>query len=236
METELSSVLPPRNEEQQEPQDDRSYFQRRVFDEMGLTPEQNKIELRFDTGVNGRSGKCTFDIFSEDKDGNINILVYTLRGWTVQYPNPNMGKTYDHSNVERLKYYYVTRKALENIQSEDEGKYYDDTCAEREFPEVWAEAVKKVHEYFLYIEDGEVPFVVHNKAFDENCLKAVFRAYDIAYPDYEFECTLLKSRKIWPEGHHNLDIIAGYCGYDLENHHHALADAEACAWIAREIL
>lgn len=123
METELSSVLPPRNEEQQEPQDDRSYFQRRVFDEMGLTPEQNKIELRFDTGVDGRSGKYTFDIFSEDKDGNINILVYTLRGWTVQYPDPNMGKTYDHSNVERLKYYYVTRKAPENIQSEDEGKY-----------------------------------------------------------------------------------------------------------------
>ena len=26
------------------------------------------------------------------------------------------------------------------------------------------------------------------------------------------------------------------CGYQLENHHHALADAEACAWIAREIL
>ena len=25
-------------------------------------------------------------------------------------------------------------------------------------------------------------------------------------------------------------------GYDLTNHHHALADAEACAWIAREIL
>lgn len=25
-------------------------------------------------------------------------------------------------------------------------------------------------------------------------------------------------------------------GYQLKNHHHALADAEACAWIAREIL
>lgn len=67
-------------------------------------------------------------------------------------------------------------------------------------------------------------------------MKAVFRAYDIAYPDYKFDCTLLKFRKVCPEGHHNLDIIAGYCGYDLENHHHALADAEACAWIAREIL
>ena len=96
--------------------------------------------------------------------------------------------------------------------------------------------MKFVKSYFPYIEDGEVPFVAHNKAFDESCLKAVFRAYDIAYPDYEFDCTLLKSRKVWPEGHHNLDIIAGYCGYDLENHHHALADAEACAWIAREIL
>lgn len=25
----------------------------------------------------------------------------------------------------------------------------------------------------------------------------VFRAYDIAYPDYDFECTLLRSRKVW---------------------------------------
>ena len=76
----------------------------------------------------------------------------------------------------------------------------------------------------------------HNKAFDENCLKAVFRAYEIAYPDYEFECTLLRSRKVWPKGHHNLDIIAGYCGYEMTNHHHALADAEACAIIAKQIL
>mgnify|MGYP000998420828 CR=1 FL=1 len=30
--------------------------------------------------------------------------------------------------------------------------------------------------------------------------------------------------------------VAAACGYRLENHHHALADAEACAWIAREIL
>jgi hypothetical protein len=30
--------------------------------------------------------------------------------------------------------------------------------------------------------------------------------------------------------------VAAACGYQLENHHHVLADAEACAWIAREIL
>lgn len=111
-----------------------------------------------------------------------------------------------------------------------------DTDEAREFPEVWVDAQKKIHEYFPYMEDGEVPFVVHNKAFDESCLKTVFAAYDIAYPDYAFECTLLKSRKVWPEGYNNLNIIADYCSYNLQNHHHALADAEACAWIAREIL
>lgn len=30
--------------------------------------------------------------------------------------------------------------------------------------------------------------------------------------------------------------VSEYCGYHLANHHHALADAEAYAWIAREIL
>ena len=35
-------------------------------------------------------------------------------------------------------------------------------------------------------------------------------------------------------GYHNLDIIAARCGYDLKNHHHALADAETCAAIALE--
>ena len=78
--------------------------------------------------------------------------------------------------------------------SEVNGMCYDDTCDAQEFPDVWADAQRKIHEYFPFIEDGEVPFVAHNKAFDENCLRAVFAAYDIAYPDYEFECTLLRSR------------------------------------------
>ena len=54
--------------------------------------------------------------------------------------------------------------------SEVNGLHFDDTNDAPEFPDVWTEAVRKVHEYFPYIEDGEVPFVAHNKAFDENCL------------------------------------------------------------------
>ena len=95
------------------------------------------------------------------------------------------------------------------------------------FPDVWKQVEPLI--------EG-LPLVAHNKAFDESCLKAVFRTYQMDYPDYEFHCTLLKSREVWPEGHHNLDIIAERCGYNLENHHHALADAEACAAIAIQIL
>ena len=83
---------------------------------------------------------------------------------------------------------------------------------------------------------GDLPLVAHNSAFDESCLKAVFRCYQMDYPDYSFYCTLAQSRRVWPQGHHNLDIIAARCGYDLTNHHHALADAEACAAIALQIL
>ena len=143
-------------------------------------------------------------------------------------------------NGEIVDSFYSLVKPTPNYYAwfcqEVHGLDYCDTDDADFFPEVWARLQKKVHEYFPYIEDGEVPFVAHNKAFDENCLKAVFRAYEISYSDYEFECTLLRSRKVWPEGHHNLDIIAGYCGYEMTNHHHALADAEACAIIAKQIL
>lgn len=96
------------------------------------------------------------------------------------------------------------------------------------FPEVWEQIEPLI--------EG-LPLVAHNKAFDESCLKAAFRVYQMDYPDYEFHCTCVASRRKLPElENHQLHTVAAACGYRLENHHHALADAEACAWIAREIL
>ncbi len=96
------------------------------------------------------------------------------------------------------------------------------------FPEVWKQIEPLI--------EG-LPLVAHNRPFDEGCLKAVFRIYQMDYPNYEFYDTLSTSRKVMPElKNHQLHTVATACGYQLENHHHALADAEACAWIAREIL
>ena len=108
------------------------------------------------------------------------------------------------------------------------GRTRNDTEEAPAFPEVWKQVEPLI--------EG-LPLVAHNKAFDESCLKAVFRCYQMDYPDYEFFCTCVASRTAFPNAeNHQLHTISELCGYHLENHHHALADAEACAAIAIKIL
>ena len=97
------------------------------------------------------------------------------------------------------------------------------------FPDVWAQIEPLI--------EG-LPLVAHNAPFDQGCLKAVFRVYRMDYPDYVFYDTLAASRRRFGRclPNHQLQTVAAACGYDLLNHHHALADAEACAAIALAIL
>jgi DNA polymerase-3 subunit epsilon len=97
------------------------------------------------------------------------------------------------------------------------------------FPEVWVEIASKI---------TGLPLVAHNSPFDEACLRAVHRVYQMDYPDYVFRCTCRASRLMFGKQikNHQLHTVAAHCGYDLKNHHHALADAEACATIAMQIL
>lgn len=106
-----------------EQQEERNYFQKRVFDEMGLSPEQNHITLSFDLGDSYRTGSGKYDIFSEDKHGNIKILVYTITGDLIQYDDPYAPKTQDHSELRRLKKYEVTRINPANMKEDDDRKY-----------------------------------------------------------------------------------------------------------------
>lgn len=111
--------------------------------------------------------------------------------------------------------------------SQVHGLTREDTEDAPVFPIVWRQIEPMI--------EG-LPLVAHNRPFDESCLKAVFRVYQMDYPDYEFLDTLRISRRVFPElPNHQLHTVAARCGYRLDNHHHALADAEACAWIAREI-
>lgn len=104
-----------------------------------------------------------------------------------------------------------------------------DTDFEVGFPLVWRE---------LQPLFAGLPFVAHNAPFDERCLRAVHEAYGMPYPNYTFHCTCRCARKFFgrtlPD--HRLPTVSAACGYNLNAHHHALADAEACAAIAIKIL
>lgn len=104
-----------------------------------------------------------------------------------------------------------------------------DTAQAPDFGEVWPEIARQIE---------TLPLVAHNSAFDEGCLRACMKLFGLPWPDYRFYCTCRASRRVF--GHrlpnHQLHTVAAACGYRLENHHHALADAEACAHIALQIL
>ena len=97
------------------------------------------------------------------------------------------------------------------------------------FPCVWEKIAPKI--------EG-LPLVAHNSRFDEGCLKEVFKVYRMDYPEYEFYDTLSASRNHFGccLPNHQLRTVAAACSYDLTRHHHALADAEACAHTTIKLL
>jgi len=103
-----------------------------------------------------------------------------------------------------------------------------DTENAKVFPFVWQKIAPEI---------ARLPLVAHNAPFEEGCLREVFRMYQMDYPDYEFHCTCKASRKVFGDllPNHKLPTVAAHCGYDLTHHHNALADAEACAIIAKMV-
>ncbi|MCP9612610.1 3'-5' exonuclease [Coprobacter tertius] len=127
--------------------------------------------------------------------------------------------------VKPLPNYYIRR-----FSEEIHGIYYNDTCNAPDFSEVWNEIFPLV---------GDIPFVAHNKAFDETVLRATLEAYGIRFPEHPFYCTLQTARKKIPRAaieNYRLPTVCRYLGIDFTLHHHALADAEGCARIAMQLL
>jgi len=112
--------------------------------------------------------------------------------------------------------------------TEIHGLTHKDTKNAPIFSDVWMEIAPKI---------ADLPFVAHNSNFDEGCLKAAFRTYQMDYPDYKFYCTCRASRKFFGRKlpNHQLPTVAAHCGFYLTDHHNALADAEACAVIAMKL-
>lgn len=100
-----------------------------------------------------------------------------------------------------------------------------DTDAAPIFPDVWDEIEPLL--------DEDLPFVAHGSSNDERFLRAAFRVYQMDYPDFQFVDTHHPARRAFPHlPNHQLQTVAEACGFHLEHHHNALADAHAAAAIA----
>ena len=127
--------------------------------------------------------------------------------------------------------YYELIKPVPNFYSywntQVHGLLAEDTQYAAEFPELWQDLSKRLK---------NMPLVAHNSVFDEGCLKAVLETYQLPLHQNPFFCTYRKSKALFPHlPNHRLPTVSKYLGFDLENHHNALADAEACAHIAMRV-
>lgn len=86
---------------------------------------------------------------------------------------------------------------------------------------------------------GGLPLVAHNARFDAGCLRATATHYGLPFPSETFLCTLRAAQANIPKAlvtSHSLPYVAQFLGIPFNNHHNALADAEACAKIAMTLL
>lgn len=153
-----------------------------------------------------------------------------------QYPTSvcSIGAVKVEEGVITGSYYELVKPSpnfyIRRFTEEIHGISRADTDSARLFPDVWTSL-----EPFI----GSLPLVAHNKSFDERCIRACFSHYGMTYPEYDFYCTLIKARTTIPRaicGSFSLPALAHFLGIPFDNHHNALADAEACARIALTIL
>lgn len=134
-------------------------------------------------------------------------------------------------NRQIVDKYYELIKPIPNFYSYWNTKVHglteSDTARAEEFPEIWD---------YLRMRIKDLPLVAHNSAFDQSCLKAVLASYNLPIHQNPFYCTFRKSKQVFPTlPNHKLNTVSEYLGFTLDNHHHALADAEACAHIALHV-
>ena len=82
----------------------------------------------------------------------------------------------------------------------------------------------------------QFPLVAHNASSDCSALYYAAKRYQVDIPSPKVYCTLLTAKKYLHMDKYNLPKVADALGIPQQQHHHALADAKACAEIAIHFL
>ncbi|MFC7402719.1 exonuclease domain-containing protein [Citricoccus sp. GCM10030269] len=82
---------------------------------------------------------------------------------------------------------------------------------------------------------GDDPLVAHNAGFDMGVIESALEVSGRDIPRFDYACSLQVARRSYQLASYALPMAAQEAGHPLENHHDALADAEACAWIMIDV-
>ncbi|TFI72714.1 3'-5' exonuclease [Carnobacterium divergens] len=150
---------------------------------------------------------------------------------------------FETANHERHSACSVALTVVRNSQIVD--NYY--TLIKPETPFFWRNVqVHGIHELdvanapnFAKVWDDMKPcfkenklIVAHNLPFDQGVLNGCLDYYEIERPHFQTLCTVQSSRRLLTElPNHKLNTVCDHFGINLENHHHALDDSNACATI-----
>ena len=100
-----------------ESENTQSFFEHRIYGELGITPEQNTVKLLYPAIHELYSAHDT-KLFDEDDDGNIKIIVYDIDKKVIVYkPNPNEKEYYN-----RYKSFHIVRLKEPETFTDKEGK------------------------------------------------------------------------------------------------------------------
>lgn len=133
-----------------------------------------------------------------------------------------------NGNIEEQKYFLIKPPNLyfNHYNVAVHGIRAADVIDKPIFAELWP-SLKQ------YFENRVV--ISHNASFDMSVLRAVLNYYNIPYPNLNYSCTWIMSKKHWPgQLSYKLNEVAAMLDIKFK-HHHALEDAIACALIAQSI-
>lgn len=94
-----------------------SFFEKRIYGELGLTPEQNVVELYY-PGIHDTWMKNETKLFEEDEAGNIVIKVYDIEKKVITYKANKHEKEY----YNRLNVFQIIRLKEPEIFKDKEGR------------------------------------------------------------------------------------------------------------------
>lgn len=103
----------------------------------------------------------------------------------------------------------------------------DDVAGEPDFSAIWNRSLAQPFTSHV--------LVAHNANFDMTVLSKTLDSYGVEHGDFTYVDTLQVARRCYPElPNHKLDIVSSYLGVNLDHHHDAACDAQACYGILME--